>query len=72
MARLSRTARAKLPSSAFALKGRRYPIHDEPHARAALSYVSQYGTGEEKALVRDAVRRRYPNIAVVKNGGKGR
>jgi len=41
---------------------RRYPIHDESHARSALSMVSRHGTPAEKARVRAAVRRRYPHI----------
>lgn len=56
---LSAQARKKLPGSAFALPGRRYPIHDEAHARNALARAS--GKPEE-ARVRAAVHRRYPNI----------
>lgn len=59
---LTGKARRALPSSAFALPGRRYPIHDENHARNALARVAEYGTPEEKAKVRAAVKRRYPNI----------
>ncbi len=62
MAVLTRRQRKKLPDSAFALSGRRYPIHDEEHARAALAYVERYGTDEEKRRVRAAVRRRYPHM----------
>ncbi len=63
MARLTAAARRRLPRSAFALPGRRaYPIHDRSHARAALSYVSRYGTASQKARVRAAVRSRYPGI----------
>ena len=59
---LTSKTRAKLPSSAFALPGGRYPIHDEAHARNALSRVAQHGTPEEQKKVRAAVKRRYPNI----------
>lgn len=59
---LTGSMRSKLPSSAFALPGRRYPIHDEAHARNALARVSEYGTPEEKKRVRAAVHRRYPHI----------
>ncbi len=62
MAILTDESRDKLPDNAFALSGRRYPIHDEEHARVALSYVSRYGTAEEKATVRSAVHRKYPGI----------
>lgn len=61
-AKLDAAARNSLPDSAFALPGRRYPIHDENHARAALSEVAQHGTPEEKAKVRAAVHRKYPDI----------
>ena len=61
-AKLKAKQRNALPDSAFALPGRRYPIHDESHARNALSRVSQYGTSEEQSKVRAAVHRRYPNI----------
>ncbi|HEY1244555.1 MAG TPA: hypothetical protein VGF29_06945 [Hyphomicrobiaceae bacterium] len=63
MAELTAAARKKLPSSSFVFPGqRRYPIADESHARNALARVSAYGTPEEKARVRGAVRRRYPGI----------
>lgn len=66
MAKLTGAARKKLSESSFALSGRRYPIEDENHARNALARVSQYGTPSEKARVRAAVHRKYPNI------GKGK
>lgn len=69
MAELTTQARNDLPSSAFALPGRRYPIHDLSHARNALARVAQDGTPEEKALVRAAVHKRYPNIGKAGNGG---
>lgn len=64
MAELTAGARKKLPGASFALPGRRYPIHDQAHARNALARVSQHGNPEEKARVRAAVRRRFPGIAV--------
>ncbi len=63
-AKLSTKTRNSLPDSAFALPGRRYPIHDESHARNALARVAQNGTPEEKAKVEAAVKRRYPDIDV--------
>lgn len=63
MARLTTRARKALPSGKFVFpKGRRYPVHDASHARAALQRVSQYGSSSEKAKVRAAVKRRYPGI----------
>lgn len=64
MSRLTTASRDALPESAFALPGRRYPIHDANHARDALSRVAQNGTPAEQAAVRAAVRRRYPDIEV--------
>lgn len=62
MAVLTAKTRNALPSSSFALPGRRYPIHDAAHARNALSRVAQHGTSAEKATVRAAVHRRFPGI----------
>jgi len=61
---LTAAARKKRPDSDFALPDRRYPIHDEAHARNALARVSQHGSADEKKKVRAAVKRRYPNIDV--------
>jgi hypothetical protein len=62
MSTLTTHKRDSLPESAFALPGRRYPIHDENHARNALSRVDQNGTPAEKKAVRSAVHKRFPNI----------
>jgi hypothetical protein len=62
MAVLSTATRKALPDSAFALSGRRYPIHDEEHAQNALARVSEYGTPGEQNAVRAAVHRKYPNM----------
>lgn len=64
MSKLTAAERDKLPSSAFALSGRSYPIHDENHARAALTDVAKNGSAEEKRKVRAAVKLRYPDIDV--------
>ena len=61
---LTAQQRDALPETAFALPGRRYPIHNESHARNALARVSQHGTPEEKSAVRSAVASRYPSIKV--------
>ena len=62
MAKLNAAARKKLPTSTFALPGRRYPINDENHARAALSMVARHGSPYEQRAVRSAVHRKFPNI----------
>lgn len=71
LAELTARTRKKLKTSQFAIPERRaYPIHDESHARNALSRVSQFGTPEEKARVRAAVRRKFPSMGKAKKGGK--
>ena len=63
MATLSAKGRKALPSSAFVFPTqRKYPIHDLAHAKDALARVSANGSSSEKAKVRAAVHRRYPNI----------
>ena len=62
MTKLTAKGRNALPKGDFALSGRRYPIEDANHARNALARVSQHGNPEEKAKVRSAVKRKYPNI----------
>jgi hypothetical protein len=63
-AKLKMEERKALPKSAFVFPEKApgpgsYPIHDESHARNALSRSA--GKPEESA-VRAAVHRRYPNI----------
>lgn len=60
--RLTTKERKAIPGSDFALPGRRYPIEDKSHARNALARVSQFGSPAEKAKVRAAVHRKYPEI----------
>lgn len=72
MAVLSTADRKKLPGNDFALPGKgegpggkgsgSYPIPDASHARNALSRVAANGSAAEKAKVRAAVRRKYPDI----------
>jgi len=64
---LTAAERDALPNSAFALPGRRYPIHDEEHARAALARVQQHGSPEERRAVETAVKRRYPHMVVIRD-----
>lgn len=64
MAKLTSKKRRKLPAKDFALPGKRYPVEDKAHARAALSRVSQHGTAEEKAKVRKKVSAKYPTLNV--------
>ena len=70
---LTTAGRKRIKTKNFALPGKaktkgqkaesgNYPIPDKSHARAALSMVSRFGTAEEKAKVRAAVRRKFPDI----------
>jgi hypothetical protein len=59
---LTTKKRDSLPDSAFALPGRRYPIHDRAHAANALARVAQNGTTSEKARVKAAVCRKFPDM----------
>jgi hypothetical protein len=69
MAKLTAAQRAKMKTSTFAEPAaRKYPINDAAHARNALSRVAQNGTPAEKAQVRAAVAKKYPNIG--KTAGK--
>jgi hypothetical protein len=63
MAKLNAKKRKALPSKDFAGPDRSYPINDENHARNALARVSEFGTDELKAKVREKVRRKYPDIS---------
>ena len=71
MAKLTTKARKALPKSDFALGAGRYPIEDKAHARNALARVSQHGTPAEKAKVRGAVSRKFPDIGKKKSAYAG-
>lgn len=62
MAKLTKTTRAAIPTKAFALPGRRYPIEDKNHARAALTDVSRVGTPAQKATIRRKVKAKFSAI----------
>ena len=72
--KLSYKERQGLAKSQFALPGKgsgpegkqggSYPIPDASHARNALARVSQHGTEAEKAQVRRAVHKKFPDIKV--------
>lgn len=63
MAKLTAAMRNKLPKSMFAIPAtRQYPIHDKAHAVDALARVDANGTSQQKAMVRAAVRRKYPDL----------
>jgi hypothetical protein len=67
MVKLTTKKRKGLKKSSFAIPSeRRYPIHDESHARNALARVAQHGSPMEKKRVRTAVCRKYPNFPICK------
>ena len=51
MAKLSTSQRKSLPSSDFALPGRRYPVEDKGHAQAARARVKEFGSPDEQQKV---------------------
>jgi hypothetical protein len=64
VAKLTTTARKRLPKSDFVEKReRKYPIPDAAHARDALARSS--GKPEHAAVVA-AVRRKFPKIKITK------
>lgn len=68
MAKLTAKGRKRIKKGNFAIKkGRKYPIHDRKHARAALSMVSRHGTASQKKRVRAAVKRKYPSMGKKKS-----
>jgi hypothetical protein len=67
MAKLNAKKRNSLPSTDFAVPGRRYPVNDASHARNALARVAQHGSPKEKAEVRAKVHSKFPGIG---GGGK--
>jgi hypothetical protein len=72
MAKLTKKKRDKLPEKDFAVKGRKYPVMDKGHAKAALSRVAHNGTSTEKAEVKKKVHAKFPGMKVsgMKNGKK--
>ncbi len=79
MAKLTTTARNRLPKSDFALPGKgegpkgkgsgSYPIPDRSHAANALARVAQHGTPAEKAKVSAAVHEKFPEVGAKKKRG---
>lgn len=62
MAKLTAPARRALPTSTFALPGRKYPIENASHARNALARASQFASPEEQATIKRKVASKFPSI----------
>jgi hypothetical protein len=61
VSKLTTERRDEIPGGEFALPNRRFPIHDESHARAALS-MAHYASPAEQAEIKRKVHARYPGI----------
>jgi hypothetical protein len=62
MAKLTAKQRNAIPTKDFALKGRREPLNNKSHAEAALTMGMRKKTPTEKAEIRAAVHRKYPDL----------
>jgi hypothetical protein len=62
MAKLSAAQRRKLPAKDFALGKGKEPINDRSHAEAALTMGMRNKSPEQKARIRAAVHRKYPDL----------
>jgi len=68
---LTTKERKALPKKSFVFPDKRaYPIHDRSHATNALARVEQFGTEGEKAKVRKAVCKKYPDMPSCQKGKK--
>ena len=70
MADLTAKKRKALPPTSFAIPPTadhpgKYPLNDRRHAANALSRVAQVGTPAEKAQVKAAVKKKYPDMPSV-------
>ena len=66
MAELTAKKRKALADQTFAIPDeRKYPIPDRRHAANALARVEQNGTPQEKAQVKAAVKKRFPDMPSV-------
>ena len=67
MSKLTTAARKKLPKSAFALPGGRFPVEDKAHARDAKARASQrYNAGHLSAAEKVAVDRKADAVLAKK------
>ena len=67
MSRLTTEARKKLPQSAFALPGGRFPVEDKAHARDAKARASQgYNAGRLSAAEKAKVDQKADAVLATK------
>jgi hypothetical protein len=62
MAKLTAADRKKIPTKDFALPGRKEPIKDKSHAKAALTMGMRDKSSSQKATIRAAVHRKFPEL----------
>jgi len=62
MAKLTAAARKRIPTKNFALPGRKEPINDKSHAKAALTMGMRDKSPAQKAKIRAAVHRKFPDL----------
>ena len=58
---LTAKTRNSLPNSDFAVAGRRYPVEDKSHARAALAYINKGGLSSEQKMT--VIRRAHAMLS---------
>jgi hypothetical protein len=56
VSKLTAAARRRLPASAFAGKGRSYPVEDKGHAKAAIARAEQYSPSDKADIIARARR----------------
>jgi hypothetical protein len=67
MTKLTTAARKRLPKSAFALPGGRFPVEDKAHARDAKARASQsYNAGRLSASEKSKVDRKADAVLAKK------
>ena len=69
MARLSASARKKLPGKSFAGPGRSFPMEDKAHARAALS-LQRFASPATKAKIRAKAKSMGVKVSGSKSSSK--
>ena len=59
MAKLTTSTRSAIPTKSFALPGRRYPIEDKNHAKAALSMGAKYASPSQYSTIKAKVKAKF-------------
>lgn len=71
MAKLTKEARAKIPSQLFGVPSERgYPMADRKHAQVAVGLAAMHHDPQQ-AQIREKAKRLYPSLKIP-SGAKGR